>query len=54
MKKMKPVQVLREFFGLKPGQTTAEFLAELKALSSDERRSLANDAAKEMGVEIEY
>ena len=54
MKKMKPIQVLREFFGLLPGQTTAQFLAEVKALSTDERRELANAAAVQMGVEIEY
>jgi hypothetical protein len=53
MRKLKSIAVLKEFFGLKPGQTNMEFLQELKALSQDERMELATLAAKELGVEID-
>lgn len=52
-KKITPVVALRNFFGMKAGQTTAEFLAELKALSAEERQELAVLCAKELGCELE-
>jgi hypothetical protein len=51
-KALSAVVVLRNFFGMKADQTTAGFLAELKALSPAERQELAELAAKEMGVEL--
>jgi hypothetical protein len=42
--------VLKQFFGLKPGQTLAEFAAELKALSEEELLELAILAADELGI----
>lgn len=54
MEKMTPVSILRKFFGLKPGQTLQDFLAELKTLSPDERKELAELAAKVLGVEVDY
>lgn len=43
------VVVLNEFFGKKPGQTLAEFNAELKALSDGEKLWMAQEAAKQLG-----
>ncbi len=49
---MTPIQILRQFFGLKAGQTTGEFFAEVKQLSPEERNELVALAAKELGVEV--
>ena len=35
------VKAIKEFFGLLPGQTLAQFGAELKALSYQEKRDIA-------------
>ncbi|HLF51524.1 hypothetical protein [Flavobacterium sp.] len=40
--------VLKQFFGLLPGQTLVKFQTELKALSPQEKLELASLAAKEM------
>jgi hypothetical protein len=53
IEKMKPIAVLKKFFGLLPGQTNMDFLQEIKALSQEERTELATLAAKELGVELE-
>lgn len=49
---MKSIAILKEFFGLKEGQTNMGFLQEIKELSMDERHELANQAAEQMGVEV--
>jgi predicted nuclease of restriction endonuclease-like RecB superfamily len=41
-----------EFFGKKPGQTLPEFLAELKALTKEDREWYVKEFAK-IGVEVE-
>lgn len=51
--KMSKVSVIKQFFGMKPGQTAVDFLKEYKELSETERTDLAVLAAKEMGVEIQ-
>jgi hypothetical protein len=52
-KTITPVVALRNFFGMKAGQTTAEFLAELKELSPAARQELAELCAAELGVKLE-
>ena len=47
------VKVIRQFFGQKPGQPLQEFADELKQLSTEEKRYLAEGAAKELGVELD-
>lgn len=49
---MTEVAVLKQFFGLLPGQNSVSFLKEIKALGDDEKTALATDAAKALGVEI--
>jgi hypothetical protein len=46
------VVALKEFFGLKPGETLQEFLAEIRALSAEEKHNLAMLACAEMGWEL--
>lgn len=43
------VSAIRSFFGMKPGETLQEFMAELKELSPAEKQELAELAVKEMG-----
>ncbi|MFA5401773.1 MAG: hypothetical protein WC359_15080 [Dehalococcoidia bacterium] len=43
------MRALMDFFGKKPGQTTEEFAAEIKALSPQEKEDLASAAAKALG-----
>ena len=50
MTKMKPLAALRKFF--EDAEPKLE-MAELKALSSDERTELGILAAKELGVEVD-
>lgn len=45
--------ILKEFFGMKPGQTLTDFMAEIKALSPLEKDQLASAAAREMKVPAE-
>ena len=57
MEKMGQMKVLVKFFGYKDydGKTGLQaFNAELKQLSDVEKRGLAELAAKELGVEIDY
>ena len=54
MDKKSPLVVLQKFFGYKPGQTLQEFNVEIKALSDSEKRELAELAAKELGVEVDW
>ena len=49
METISPVKALLDYFGKKDGQTTAEFAAEIKALSDEERIELARGAAKMLG-----
>jgi len=51
----KPVSesmVIRSYFGTKPGQTTAGFMAELKALSPEDKSELALGAAQALGYQL--
>lgn len=45
------VTALKDFFGYKPGQTAMEFVAEVKALSPDDRAYFKAEFAK-IGIEI--
>jgi hypothetical protein len=57
MQKMGQMKVLKEFFGYKDykGLTGLQaFNVELKELSDVEKRELAELAAKELGVEVEW
>ena len=47
-----PVVALRNFFGMKEGQTTTEFLTEVKGLTPAEREELGKLAAAAMGDTI--
>lgn len=51
-RQLKSIGVLKEFFGLKEGQTNMEFLHELKELSPDERKELSTLAAAQLGVDL--
>lgn len=50
--KLTQTMVLKRYFGLKEGQKLGEFATELKALSPEAKKELAEAAAKELGVEI--
>lgn len=50
-RKVNRIVAIREFFGLLPGQTTAEFFQELKALSDEEKQELAEAICALMGWE---
>jgi hypothetical protein len=43
------VAILKEYFGMLPGQSLADFAAEVKKLSVDEKHELASLAAIELG-----
>lgn len=45
-----PLVVLQEFFGRKPGQDLKAFRDEVAQLSDEEKLSMAQDAAKVMGL----
>lgn len=49
---MSEVGVLKQYFDLLPGQTLSQFTAELKALGPENKRELAELAAKELGVQV--
>ena len=51
-KSFTPVMALKEFFGLKQGQTLSQFIIEVKALSMEERDYMARLACDEMGWEL--
>ena len=44
------IAVLRQFFGMRPGDTLKEFKAECDALSVAEKLELAQLAAKQLGL----
>ena len=44
--------ILKTYFGTKVGETTADFIKELKSLSLEEREELAILAAKELGFTV--
>lgn len=46
------VQATNRFFGKKPGQSTAEFAAELKDVDQKAREDLAVLLTKELGEEV--
>jgi chitinase len=45
-------KAINEFFGKKPGQTTTEFMQEIKALSAADRSYFKQEFAK-IGIEVE-
>lgn len=47
-----PIAALKAYFGYLPNQTTSEFLAEVRQLSTDERLELAGLACAELGAEL--
>ena len=52
MDKITEIKAIRDFFGMN-GKSMPEFAAELKALSPEEKRYLAEGAARELGKELE-
>lgn len=44
---------INRYFGKLPGETNTQFLAELKALSLEDKHYLACGAAKELGLKQE-
>lgn len=52
MEKRAAVVVLKQFFGLKQGQTLKDFNEELKMLSPTEKLELARGAAAEVGCQV--
>ena len=50
---MKAITAMKKFFGLKPGQSLKDFSAEVKELTAEDKRELAELACAEMGVELE-
>jgi hypothetical protein len=52
MPEMTPVQAIKTFFGLKPGQSLTDFMGELKQLSPEEKKELADGAAVQLNVTI--
>jgi hypothetical protein len=56
MDEKKPVSqviALKQYFGLKEGQTLKDFATECAALSPSEKKELATAAAKELGVDLQ-
>lgn len=47
------VVILKNYFGLKPGQGLKDFAAEVKELSVEDKRELTELAAVELGVKIQ-
>jgi hypothetical protein len=50
---MKPIAVLRKFFGYRPGEGLKDFGEEIKQLTQEEKMELAEPAARELGVELD-
>lgn len=46
------VQVLKEYFGMKPEQKLQDFMAECKQLTPEAKTELAEGAAKELGYSV--
>lgn len=53
VQKMKPIIVLKTFFGYKKGEGLPQFTEEVRKLSTEERLELARLAASELGVELD-
>ncbi len=53
MKRMKPVAIIKKFFGMKEGQTLTQFASEIKELG-DAKREVVELSAKELGVEVDW
>lgn len=51
--KIKPIAAIKEYFGYLPGQGPAQFLQEIKALTPEDKKELAEGAAKELGKELD-
>lgn len=51
-RQLSAVTILKEFFGLKEGQTNMDFLQEIKQLSAEERQELALAACEQLGAEL--
>ena len=47
------IKVIKDYFGLRPGSNTKDFMTEIKELSDEERIDLARGAAAEMGLKAE-
>ena len=52
MEPMSFVVACRNFFGQKPGQSLTEFQAELKALTPQDRREIAEGLSKELQRDV--
>lgn len=50
---MKPLAILKTYFGYREGQSIQDFAAEIKELSPEEKQELAELAAKELNVTLE-
>lgn len=47
-----PIAAIKEYFGYLPGETPAQFLKEVKELTLEDRKELAEGAAKALGKEL--
>lgn len=50
---LKFVTACRKFFGMKSGETLTEFMAEVKALTPEDRKELAELLSVELNEEVE-
>lgn len=50
---MKPIALLKKYFGLKPGQDNAGFLREINQLSREERIELAALAGEQLNISVD-
>ncbi len=53
---MKPIAILKKFFGQLDGQTTIEFLHEMKAFRESDKAGYdwcVSEAAKQIGCEVD-
>lgn len=48
--KVSRTKLMKDFFGLLPGQTTVQFAAEIKALSEEERAWFGRQIANQKGL----
>ena len=51
-KEIASIVVLKNYFGLQPGQTAQGFVHELRDLTPKNKEELARDAAKELGYTV--
>jgi len=52
-KEISEAGVIRQYFGMQPGQTLAQFMVEVKQLSPESKTELALGAAKELKLSVE-